>query len=664
MPSPAATRVSHSEFLLAKRLRSRRAGKKPARQPPPNSDDDTEHDEEEREEDEEDDSRAAGAGSGAEADTHKRTDGHFPGLAADLLGERAFHEGGAGFAHFLHTNCRTAEALTSAIDELKTRRQDAGKRLDDAPEEMRIRAQAVIESVGKESRHGVYARLKNPAPAPPPQSPPRRRSTTAPRAAGNGQRPARRRKRREPTAQPGDAQILARRGDALEILDALADRRDVQKELAGENEQAEQVALILDALDVRPPTTKPTKSGADDAEWHDMAHAEKLKAYITADWLINSDEITRRQIDALPTTFNSLGADAFQTMMCATIGGMLPMFAGKEGKPIRVPKANAGGEVRTDSALDKPLDARATNLLSTDTGTGTGAFDVRHDGLRDRIYQEAAHAGCAVAKEVELGTEHGLAQALVQRMRDAANGDAGGGGAGTRARDLAKACLQMRLDLTAQFPSDDSKLACEFKSVSLCKSHVVRSGMRSGGSGDDPHTKPFMTTADAVANKARIQRGDKATEVDEALNGGAPAFHTAMAKQGVMHGIAVGGCCELSTSAHHLVAKIGEEQGYKLAESSGMDIEDAITIATRLLKGRIAKQVWRDYHKHAFARRCYADPSDMGLKALQLSDRRREQDQTEREQLQLQHTLLTRLHHGWRRGIGWIPVPRCQGEGE
>ena len=99
-------------------------------------------------------------------------------------------------------------------------------------------------------------------------------------------------------------------------------------------------------------------------------------------------------------------------------------------------------------------------------------------------------------------------------------------------------------------------------------------------------------------------------------------------------------------------AKIGEEQGYKLAESLGMDIEDAITIATRLLKGRIAKQVWRDYHKHAFARRCYADPSDMGLKALQLSDRRREQDQTEREQLQLQHTLLTRLHHGWRRGIG------------
>ena len=88
-------------------------------------------------------------------------------------------------------------------------------------------------------------------------------------------------------------------------------------------------------------------------------------------------------------------------------------------------------------------------------------------------------------------------------MRDAASSGAEGGSRGARARDLAKACLQMRLDLTVQFPSDDSKLVGEFKSVSQCKSHVVRSGMRSGGSGDDPHTRPFMTTADAVANKAR-----------------------------------------------------------------------------------------------------------------------------------------------------------------
>ena len=35
--------------------------------------------------------------------------------------------------------------------------------------------------------------------------------------------------------------------------------------------------------------------------------------------------------------------------------------------------------VRTDKALDKPLDARATNLLSVDTGNGTGSFSDRHD---------------------------------------------------------------------------------------------------------------------------------------------------------------------------------------------------------------------------------------------------------------------------------------------
>ena len=125
-----------------------------------------------------------------------------------------------------------------------------------------------------------------------------------------------------------------------------------------------------------------------------------------------------------------------------------------------------------------------------------------------------------------------------------------------------------------------------------------------------------------------------------------------MAKQGVMHGIAVGGCCELSTSAHHLIARIGEEQGYRLAESSGMDIEDSITIATRLLKGRIAKQVWRDYHKHAFARRCYANPSDEVLVEKQRAEKRREDDRTEREELQ-----QVKLFHAWRHTGGtWAPA--------
>ena len=109
-----------------------------------------------------------------------------------------------------------------------------------------------------------------------------------------------------------------------------------------------------------------------------------------------------------------------------------------------------------------------------------------------------------------------------------------------------------------------------------------------------------MTTVDAIANAARIDRGDKAAEIDEGLNHGRPAVQDAMAKQGIMTGIAVGGCCELSTSAHHLIDKIGTEQGYLLAESNGLDIDDAIHVAKRLLKGRIARQVWRGFHKTCF----------------------------------------------------------------
>ena len=439
-------------------------------------------------------------------------------------------------------------------------------------------------------------------------------------------------------------------------MDAIADRRDAQKELAGELEQAEEQALILDALDVRPPTTKPSAPDADDAEWHDMEHADKLAAYAAADWCIHSDEITRRQIDALPTNNQCLGADGFQTMMCATIGGLLPMFAGKEGKPVRVLRAGAtdalSPAIRTDHALDKPLDARATNLLAVDTGGGTGSFDIRHNGLRDRLYEEARRAGCAVDREVELGTEHGLDQALVRRMRECAGQAAARTGADRRQNDLAKACLQMRIDFTCQFPSDRSKVAEEFKSAAWCKAYVQQTGMRSGGRGDDPVTKPFMTTADAIANKARIDRNKKANDIDTGLSGGVPVLRAAMSKLGVMNGIAVGGCCDLSTSAHHLIDKLGQEQGYLLAETHGMDIDDAIPIATRLLKGRIAKQVWRDYHKHAFARRCYANPSDEVLVEKQRAEKRREDDRTEREELQ-----QVKLFHAWRHTGGtWAPA--------
>ena len=84
-----------------------------------------------------------------------------------------------------------------------------------------------------------------------------------------------------------------------------------------------------------------------------------------------------------------------------------------------------------------------------------------------------------------------------------------------------------------------------------------------------------------------------------------------------------------------------------MAESTRMDIDDAISIATRLLKGRIARQVWRGYHKHAFARRCYADPPDANLAEQRRARKQHEDERTEREELVLARTFLA-----WRRGMG------------
>ena len=49
-------------------------------------------------------------------------------------------------------------------------------------------------------------------------------------------------------------------------------------------------------------------------------------------------------------------------------------------------------------------------------------------------------------------------------------------------------------------------------------------------------------------------------------------------------GYAVGGCCDLSTSVHHLVDKLGAELGYLMSKDTGHDVEDCITLATKGLK--------------------------------------------------------------------------------
>ena len=111
---------------------------------------------------------------------------------------------------------------------------------------------------------------------------------------------------------------------------------------------------------------------------------------------------------------------------------------------------------------------------------------------------------------------------------------------------------------------------------------------------------------------------------------GRPTIRRALATLGTIEGYAVGGCCDLSTSTHHLVQRLGVEQGYNLAKESGRDLEEGIACATAGLRRRFAARVWRDYYKHVDARRRYANPTDEGL-AAQQRDRQIEEESRRRE---------------------------------
>ena len=200
-----------------------------------------------------------------------------------------------------------------------------------------------------------------------------------------------------------------------------------------------------------------------------------------------------------------------------------------------------------------------------------------------------------------------------------------GGRRAERRKDLADACLKMRIDVTLTFPSTDEKIAAECKSTSWCKSHAPRR-MRSGGR----YSGRFATTVDYVAKKARIDRGDKADLIDNEGFEGRPTIRRALATLGTIEGYAVGGCCDLSTSTHHLVQRLGVEQGYNLAKETGRDLEEGIACATAGLRRRFAARVWRDYYKHVDARRRYANPTDEGLVAQQ-RDRQIEEESRRRE---------------------------------
>ena len=206
----------------------------------------------------------------------------------------------------------------------------------------------------------------------------------------------------------------------------------------------------------------------------------------------------------------------------------------------------------------------------------------------------------------------------------------------------------MRIDVTCAFPNTGAKYAGECKSVAWCKSYMQR---RRGGK----HIHRFGTTVDYIANKARQDRLDHVALIDREALGGQGALASVVRKQGTLEGYAVGGCCDLSTSVHHLVDKLGEELGYIMAADTGWDVEDCIPCMTTGLKLRAAARIWRDYYKHAFARQNYADPSKESLAARRQERRAEEEERAVQERTRQQNFLAARSRNRARhdpRGMG------------
>ena len=78
--------------------------------------------------------------------------------------------------------------------------------------------------------------------------------------------------------------------------------------------------------------------------------------------------------------------------------------------------------------------------------------------------------------------------------------------------------------------------------------------------------------------------------------------------------------------------KLGTELGYLMSKDTGYDVEDCITLATKGLKLRVARRVWRDYYRHSFARQHCADPSTEGLADQQRRRKISEEDSRRDEQ--------------------------------
>ena len=71
---------------------------------------------------------------------------------------------------------------------------------------------------------------------------------------------------------------------------------------------------------------------------------------------------------------------------------------------------------------------------------------------------------------------------------------------------------------------------------------------------------------------------------------------------GGVRALVVGGCCELNTEAHQLLAEIGSEIGMRSAAESGEDLQQSIQLDVQRVRQRVSIQIWRDYQDHINAR--------------------------------------------------------------
>ena len=89
--------------------------------------------------------------------------------------------------------------------------------------------------------------------------------------------------------------------------------------------------------------------------------------------------------------------------------------------------------------------------------------------------------------------------------------------------------------------------------------------------------------ADHRARLAVQERADQAAALDEGLFRGAPDRPMASALEGAggVRALVVGGCCELNTAAHELLADFGSQAGAYNAAESGEGLTECIADSTR-----------------------------------------------------------------------------------